>query len=224
LSAAVPGQASAAGGTPSLSLGPGLRYAPGYLDLAGQERLLAAIREVMRLAPFFTPRMPRTGKAFSVRMTNCGPLGWVSDVSGYRYQPTHPETGQPWPAIPDMLLAAWRDLAGFPHPPQACLVNLYGPDARMGLHQDRDEQDFGAPVVSLSLGATALFRIGGLNRQDKTRSLRLASGDAFVFGGPARLIFHGIDRVIPGSSALLDDGGRINLTLRRVDPDPGVSK
>jgi alkylated DNA repair protein (DNA oxidative demethylase) len=144
-------------------------------------------------------------------------------VNGYRYQPNHPETGQPWPAIPDMLLNAWRDLAGFPHPPQACLVNLYGPEARMGLHQDRDERDFGAPVVSLSLGATALFRIGGLNRRDKTRSLRLGSGDAFVFGGPARLVFHGIDRVIPGSSDLLDGGGRINLTLRRVDPSPGVS-
>jgi len=223
LSELAPGGTAAAGFTTSLSLGPGLRYAPGYLDRETQERLLAAIRNVIRLAPPFTPRMPRTGKAFSVRMTNCGPLGWVSDVTGYRYQPIHPDTGEPWPPIPDILLDAWRDLADFTHPPQACLVNLYGPDARMGLHQDRDEQAFEAPVVSLSLGATALFRIGGLNRRDKTRSLRLCSGDAFVFGGPARLVFHGIDRVIPGSSDLLDGGGRINLTLRRVDPAPDMS-
>ena len=206
-----------------LSLGPGLRYVPGYLGPAEQNRLLAAIQEVMQLAPPFTPRMPRTGKEFSVRMTNCGPLGWVSDVDGYRYQPTHPETGQPWPPIPEMLLDAWRDLSGFGHPPQACLVNLYGPGARMCLHQDRDEEEFGAPVVSLSLGATALFRVGGLDRRDKTRSLRLSSGDAFVFGGPARLVFHGIDRVIAGTSTLLEGGDRINLTLRRVDLEPGMS-
>lgn len=200
-----------------VSLGPGLFYAPGYLDRAAQERVLDAVRQVLRIAPPFTPRMPRTGKAFSVRMTNCGPLGWVSDATGYRYQPTHPDTGEPWPAIPQTLLDAWRDLADFPRAPQACLVNLYGPNARMGLHQDRDEQSFQAPVVSISLGATAVFRIGGLNRRDRTRSLRLSSGDAFVFGGPARLVFHGVDRVIPGSSDLLDCGGRINLTLRRVD-------
>lgn len=223
MSEAVSGQASAAPGASGLSLGPGLLYAPGYLDPAGQKRLLSEIAEIVRIAPPFTPRMPRTGKAFSVRMTNCGPLGWVSDVTGYRYQPTHPETGEPWPPIPEILLDAWRDLAGFPHPPQACLINLYGPEARMGLHQDRDEQEFDAPVVSLSLGATALFRIGGLNRRDKTRSLRLCSGDAFVFGGPARLVFHGIDRVIPGSSDLVEGGGRINLTLRRVDRGSGMS-
>jgi alkylated DNA repair protein (DNA oxidative demethylase) len=140
----------------------------------------------------------------------------MTDVAGYRYQPHHPETGAPWPPIPDILLAAWRDLADYPHAPEACLVNIYGPAARMGLHQDRDEADMAAPVVSLSLGDSCLFRIGGERRTDPTRTLRLASGDAVVLGGAARLAFHGVDRIIPGSSTLLAEGGRINLTLRRV--------
>ena len=106
----------------------------------------------MRVAPAYTPRMPKSGRPLSVRMTNCGPLGWMTDAGGYRYQPHHPETGAPWPPIPDILLAAWRDLADYPHAPEACLVNIYGPAARMGLHQDRDEADMAAPVVSLSLG------------------------------------------------------------------------
>jgi len=164
--------------------------------------------------------MPKSGAPFSVRMTNCGPLGWVSDQAGYRYQPTHPDTGEPWPPMPAMLLAAWQDLAGYPHPPEACLINVYGPAARMGLHQDRDEHDFSAPVVSLSLGQTCLFRIGGSARNAATRSLRLASGDALVLAGEARLAFHGVDRIIPASSTLLPDGSRINLTLRRVNGPP----
>jgi len=189
---------------------------PGYLDRPAQERLLAAIRDVIARAPLYTARMPNSGKPMSVRMTNCGPLGWYSDEAGYRYQPTHPDTGQPWPGIPEMLLAAWRDLSGYPQPPEACLINFYGPEARMGLHQDRDEQDFSAPVVSLSLGDTCLFRIGGTRRSDPTRSFRLASGDAMVLAGEQRLAFHGVDRIMPGTSTLLPDGGRINLTLRRV--------
>jgi alkylated DNA repair protein (DNA oxidative demethylase) len=194
----------------------GLGFSPGYLDRAAQEALLAAVREVIRQAPLFTPTMPRSGKPLSVRMTNCGPLGWVSDAGGYRYQPTHPDTGRPWPPMPEAVLRAWRDLAGYGAPPEACLINVYAPTARMGLHQDRDEQDFAAPVVSLSLGDTCLFRVGGSNRGDPTRSFRLASGDAVVLGGPARLAFHGVDRIMPGTSTLLPEGGRINLTLRRV--------
>ena len=162
------------------------------------------------------PRMPRTGKPFSVSMSNCGALGWVSDESGYRYQPTHPETGRAWPAMPPRLVAIWASLAPGAPPPEACLINLYDARARMGLHQDRDEQELAAPVVSLSLGDTALFRLGGPGRSDPTRSIRLQSGDAITFGGPARLAFHGIDRIAPGSSTLLAEGGRINLTLRRV--------
>jgi alkylated DNA repair protein (DNA oxidative demethylase) len=195
----------------------GLRIVPGFLDRDAQVALLAALRDVFRQAPIYTPRMPRTGKAMSVRMTNCGPLGWITDERGYRYEPHHPETGAPWPPMPRLLLDAWATLAGgYPHPPEACLINVYGPEARMGLHQDRDEQDFAAPVVSLSLGDTCLFRIGGTSRKDPTRSMRLASGDAVVLSGEARLAFHGVDRILPGTSTLLPEGGRINLTLRRV--------
>jgi len=201
-----------------MTLAPGLIYYPDYLDRPAQESLLDAVRAVTREAPLFTPRMPRTGKPFSVSMTNCGRLGWVSDERGYRYQPTHPDTGAPWPAMPAQVLEAWSDLSGYPHPPDACLVNFYEPNARMGMHQDKDEEELAAPVVSLSLGATALFRYGGLARTDPTRSIRLRSGDAIVFGGPARLIFHGIDRLIAGSSDLLPQGGRVNLTLRKVAP------
>ena len=194
----------------------GLRIVPGYLGAEAQAALLDAVRSVLRRSPPFTPVMPRTAKPFSVRMSNCGPLGWVSDRAGYRYQPTHPVTGEPWPPMPDLVLKAWDDLAAYAHPPEACLINLYAPDARMGLHRDADEADFSAPVVSLSLGDTAVFRIGGLDRRDPTRSVRLASGDAVVLSGPARLLFHGVDRILPGTSRLLPEGGRINLTLRRV--------
>ena len=199
-----------------LTLQPGVTLYPGYLSRDEQIELVATLREAARTAPFFTPVMPRTGRPFSVRMTNCGDLGWVSDRAGYRYQPAHPETGAPWPPIPALALRAWHDLGGDPRDPQACLVNYYASDAKMGLHQDRDEETFDAPVVSLSLGDTAVFRIGGTTRGGPTRSVRLASGDALVFGGEARLAFHGIDRLLPGTSGLLDKGGRINLTLRRV--------
>jgi DNA oxidative demethylase len=199
-----------------LEMIPGVLALLGYLGRAEQEALRDEILVLLREAPLFTPRMPRTGKPFSVRMTNFGELGWVSDECGYRYQATHPATGGPWPAMPRRLLEAWRDLAPDVLPPQACLVNFYGAGARMGLHQDRDEQDFSVPVVSLSLGDSCLFRIGGAARRGSTRSLRLDSGDAIAFGGPARLAFHGVDRVYPDTSTLLEGGGRINLTLRRV--------
>ena len=200
-------------------LAPGLRYFPDRFDRAAQEALVASIRQVVADAPLFVPRMPKTGKPMSVRMTNCGSLGWVTDKErGYRYQPTHPETGRPWPAIPDALLALWDEVSGFSKPPEACLVNFYDPDAKMGLHQDRDENAFSAPVVSVSLGDQCLFRVGGVSRSDPTRSFRLSSGDVFVFGGESRLIFHGVDRIYPGTSTLLKNAGRINLTLRRVNP------
>jgi len=199
-----------------VAIAPGVTHWPGYLQAAEQAALLAELREVARQAPFFAPRMPKTGKPFSVRMTNCGSLGWVSDESGYRYQPLHPGTGTAWPPMPEVLLKAWGELAGYPHPPEACLVNFYEASAKMGLHQDRDEQDFEAPVLSLSLGDTAVFRIGGTVRGGKTVSLKLNSGDALLFGGEARLAYHGIDRILAGSSSLLPQGGRINLTLRRV--------
>lgn len=194
----------------------GLLYRPGYLDAAAQAELLDSIQGILRDAPLFVPAMPRTGKLFSVRMSNCGALGWVSDVAGYRYQAQHPLTRRPWPAIPTRLIEAWASLTGYPDLPEACLINLYDAEARMGLHQDRDESDLDAPVLSLSLGDTCLFRIGGTRRTDPTRSFRLASGDVLVLAGPSRLAFHGVDRILGGSSRLLPDGGRINLTLRRV--------
>ena len=201
---------------PVAELAPGLRLARLYFAPVEQARLAAEVADVAARAPWFTPRMPRTGKAFSVRMTNCGTLGWVSDVDGYRYQPLHPFTGEPWPPIPELALRAWRELADYPHPPQACLVNFYDVSARMGLHQDSDEGDFSAPVVSISLGDDALFRYGGQRRNDPTKSVKLHSGDVVVLGGPSRLAFHGVDRIFGGASALLPGGGRFNLTLRAV--------
>ena len=195
----------------------GLRYLPGYLDPQAQQQLLDVIRAAVSEAPFYTPTMPRSGKPLSVRMTNLGPLGWVSDIKGYRYQPFHPETGKPWPAMPDVLLQIWSDVAQHGSPPEACLVNHYTAGTRMGLHQDRDEAALDAPVVSLSLGDMGIFRIGGKARKDKTSSMKLSSGDVLVMGGDARMRFHGIDRIIANSSSLLgNSGGRINLTMRRV--------
>jgi alkylated DNA repair protein (DNA oxidative demethylase) len=188
-----------------------------HLSLPQQVALLQAIRAVIEEAPLFTPTMPRSGKPMSVRMTNCGPLGWVTDKErGYRYQATHPVTGKPWPAMPRMLLDLWEEVAGYTHPPEACLVNYYAGAAKMGLHQDRDEEDFAAPVLSVSLGDTGVFRVGGRSRKDPTQKFDLNSGDVFVLGGGDRLAYHGIDRILPGTSDLLPEGGRFNLTLRRV--------
>jgi DNA oxidative demethylase len=194
----------------------GVKHFPGFLGRQAQELLVASLREAVVAAPLFVPLMPRTGRPFSVRMTNFGPLGWVSDRNGYRYQPVHPETNKPWPAMPEALLKIWRDVANHAAEPEACLVNFYQGGAKMGLHQDKDEEDFSAPVVSVSLGDTALFRFGGTERGGKTATIKLTSGDVVVMGGPSRLCFHGIDRVYSGTSTLLKEGGRINLTLRRV--------
>jgi alkylated DNA repair protein (DNA oxidative demethylase) len=192
----------------------GFRLWPGALSATAQSALLAEVLAAVEQSPFFRPVTPG-GRPFSVEMTNLGPLGWVSDRAGYRYQPTHPETGAPWPSMPETLLTLWSDLTGWPEPPDACLVNLYRGEAKMGLHQDRDEQDHSAPVLSVSLGDTAVFRIGAAEG-GPTRTVRLASGDVCALTGPARLARHGIDRVIAGSSTLVPAGGRINLTLRRA--------
>jgi alkylated DNA repair protein (DNA oxidative demethylase) len=195
----------------------GVRHLPGHLDRAAQEALVEEIRTLVQAAPLYVPTLPKTGKEMSVRMTNCGALGWVTDKEGgYRYQAVHPLTGKPWPPMPGTLLALWRDVAGYPHPPEACLVNFYGEGAKMGLHQDRDEKELAAPVVSVSLGDDCLFRVGGTSRRDATLSIRLRSGDVVVLGGASRLAFHGVDRIYPRTSTLLKKGGRINLTLRRV--------
>ena len=171
---------------------------------------------MLAVAPLFQPVMPRSGKPLSVRMSNCGELGWIADREGYRYGASHPDTGRPWPPMPALIEEAWLALSGGAPRPQACLINYYAATARMGLHQDRDEEDLGAPVLSLSLGDSCVFRFGGTERRGPTRSLTLASGDAIVLGGPARLAFHGVDRILGGSSSLLEEGGRFNLTARRV--------
>ena len=193
---------------------PGFHYWPGRLDEAAQNALLAEVNAALAIAPLYRPVTPG-GQPFSVQMSNLGPLGWVSDRAGYRYQRTHPETGAPWPPIPPVLTDLWGDLTDWPSPPDACLVNLYREDARMGLHQDRDEADLDAPVLSVSLGDTAVFRIGPAGK-GPTRSLKLVSGDVCALTGPARLARHGVDRLLVGSSRLIPGGGRINLTLRRA--------
>ncbi|MRG54703.1 alpha-ketoglutarate-dependent dioxygenase AlkB [Phyllobacterium sp. SYP-B3895] len=198
-------------------LAPGIRYYPDYFDQAAQAALVEDIRAVVAQAPLYVPAMPKTGKEMSVRMTNCGALGWVTDKEGgYRYQPVHPITGEPWPPIPERLQQLWHHISEFPMPPEACLVNFYSDTAKMGQHQDRDEQNLNAPVVSVSLGDACQFRFGGTKRTDKTQSLRLSSGDVIVLGGEGRLAYHGVDRIYPGTSMLLKGTGRINLTLRRV--------
>jgi DNA oxidative demethylase len=199
-----------------------LVIAPGVLlwrekfDRAAQQALLDDVLARVKAAPFYRPQMPGSGASFSVEETNFGPLGWFADKTGYRYTATHPLTGRSWPAIPDRLLELWYETAGYGAPPECCLVNLYREGARMGLHQDRDEKAADAPVLSVSLGDDAIFRIGAATRRGTTRSVKLSSGDVLAFGGLARLAFHGIDRVVTGSSTLVPGGGRINLTLRRV--------
>lgn len=193
----------------------GVRIFPQFLDGAAQAVLAADIGGVLAAAPPFSP-VTRWGKAMSVQMTSAGKYGWFSDRRGYRYERRHPAGGA-WPPIPESVLEVWRQVTGLARLPDCCLVNLYRDGARMGLHQDRDEADFRWPVVSISLGDRARFRIGGIARGGTTESLWLASGDVLVMGGAARLVHHGIDRIEAGSSTLLEGGGRINLTLRVVD-------
>lgn len=191
----------------------GCTYIPGFLEPAAQAQMVAALRDVVARAPFFTPRTRRG--PMSVQMTAAGAFGWVSDGRGYRYEPRHP-SGVDWPAIPACVLKVWNAVAPDARAPECCLINLYRGSAKMGLHQDRDEADLTQPVVSISLGDDALFRIGHVEKGGRTESLWLRSGDVLVMGGAARLIHHGVDRIRAGSSALLEGGGRINLTLRVV--------
>lgn len=193
----------------------GFQFHPGALTRAEQEILAAEVLAASARTPFWRPVVPG-GRSMSVLMTGFGPLSWVSDRQGYRYAPTHPQTGEPWPPMPTMVLDLWRRFAPGAAPPDACLANLYREGARMGLHQDRDESDFSVPVLSVSLGDTAVFRLGGTERGGPTRSMRLCSGDVCLLTGPARMAFHGVDRVMSGSSTVVPGGGRLNLTLRRA--------
>jgi len=193
----------------------GVAIYPGWLDVAAQHALVEAVRGVVARAPLFQPDTPY-GKPMSVRMSAAGQYGWFSDRVGYRYLPHHP-TGRPWPAIPQSVLDIWHGVTGLTRDPECCLINYYDGDARMGLHQDRDEASLDWPVVSVSLGDDALFRVGNVTRGGKTESIWLRSGDVAVLGGAARLAYHGVDRIKAGTSTLLPKGGRINLTLRVVD-------
>ncbi|MEZ5840335.1 MAG: alpha-ketoglutarate-dependent dioxygenase AlkB [Hyphomicrobiales bacterium] len=204
----------------------GLRLIPGRLDRNACESILAEIVEVIVEAPLYRPVMPKSGRPFSVEMTNCGSLGWMSDRDGYRYSARHPVTGRPWPRIPASILSLWRELTDYPAEPEACLVNYYEPGARMGLHRDEDEADFTAPILSISLGDTAKFRIGGPERKGPTRSFPLASGDVLLLGGASRCFYHGIDRLLPGTSTLLSQcppnfpqRGANQSKARRVRPN-----
>lgn len=189
--------------TKPMSTLPGFQYLPQYFSAQEQAALLNAVLKAAADAPFYQPVMPRTGKPLSVWMTNLGPLGWMTDKDGgYRYEPRHPQTGQPWPAMPQALLDLWDATADYPAPPQACLVNYYAPGAKMGLHKDWDEEATDAAVVSVSLGDEALFRMGGPTRAGGTTGIRLRSGDVVVLGGAARACYHGVSRIYPATSRL----------------------
>lgn len=208
-------RASAA--TTGLDRPSGLGHFPALFTLAEQRCLLAEIEQIQLLAPFYRPAMPRSGKPLSVEMTNAGPLGWVTDKEGgYRYQPCHPATRRPWPPIPDRLLALWHQVTAYAAPPEACLINLYEHNSKLGSHVDADEAATEAPVVSVSLGADAVFHIGGPRRTDPKTKFVLHSGDVVVLAGEARRCFHGVDRILPTLGNILPEGRRINLTLRRV--------
>ncbi len=184
----------------------------GYLGRAAQTSILADIRDVVKQAPMIQPMTPQRQK-MSVRMTSAGRLGWIADPDGYRYDRRQP-SGKTWPDIPRSILKIWRAVSGVTRDPDCCLINFYGEGARLGMHQDKDEGSFDWPVVSISLGDEALFRMGDVTRGGKTSSVWLKSGDVVVMGGAARLKYHGVDRIKFGSSPLLKKGGRINLTLR----------
>lgn len=187
------------------------------LTPAEQAEMVADLRAVAQAAPMRHP-VTRWGKQMSVKMTSAGRVGWISDRRGYRYEACHPD-GMSWPYIPQSILDLWQNLTNLEREPDCCLINYYGEGARMGLHQDNDEGDFSYPVLSVSLGDDGLFRMGGTERGGKTQSVWLSSGDVVVMGGEARLAYHGVDRIRFGSSSLLPDGGRINITLRVVvDP------
>lgn len=203
----------------------GFAHYPLYFSPSQQADLIDAVKEGAAQAPFYQPAMPRTGAPLSVVMSNFGPLGWVTDKDGgYRYEDAHPKTGALWPALPDMLGKLWDEVTGYDVRPEACLINWYkacafdGKGAKMGMHVDNDERDVRAPVVAVSLGDPAMFRIGGPQRGGPTQGVKLFSGDVVVLAGAARLCHHGVSKVYYGESALVPRGGRINLTMRRVNP------
>lgn len=201
----------------------GITVMAGAVGLAESRTLLDDMLDVFGAAPPYRLRM-KAGAYVINRMTNCGAWGWHSDAHGYRYVDRHPEQGTPWPAIPPRIASAARNaaaacgIAGFE--PDACLVNLYGPDGKLNLHQDHDEQDFAWPIVSFSFGNDAIFLLGGGKRRDPVQPVALRHGDIMVLHGPGRMCFHGVRRIVPDTSPVAHEaipaGGRLNLTLRRA--------
>ena len=197
---------------------PGFAHYPLYFDTAQQAALIGFVKDNAQAAPFWRPSMPRTGTPMSVLLSNFGPLGWVTDKDkGYRYEPAHPKTGAAWGPIPNMLYDLWESTTDYPAPPEACLINWYREGSKMGAHIDSDEQATDAPVISISLGDPAMFRIGGPARGGPTQGIKLFSGDVVVMAGESRRCYHSVSKVYYGESALVPKGGRINLTLRRVN-------
>ncbi len=197
----------------------GFAHFPLYFSPAEQQTLISAVKAGVAQAPFYQPTMPRTGTPLSVVMSNFGELGWVTDKDkGYRYEAVHPKNGKPWPVMPEILLKLWDEVSAYPAPPEACLINWYHKEkTSMGMHVDLDEHELRAPVVSVSLGDPAMFRIGGPKRGGPTQGIKLYSGDVVVLAGKARLCYHGVSKIFFGESALVPRGGRINLTMRRVN-------
>jgi DNA oxidative demethylase len=196
-----------------INLAEGLIYFPNFLTQKYIDNILNDLRKTLKQAPFFTPKMPKTGKDFSVKMTNMGSFGWVCDKEyGYRYQSFHPQTGKKWPLISKEITDIWHNITKIKAKPDCCLVNYYNKNAKMGLHVDRDEKDFSYPVLSISIGASALFRFGGLKRSDKTKSIKLNNGDIIILSGKSRLIYHGIDKIYQDNNF----DYRLNLTLRKI--------
>ncbi len=189
-----------------------------YLTLQQQTEILTVCRQVARQSPLFTPTM-KSGKPFNYQMTNCGDFGWISDTKGYRYSETHPN-GKPWTPIPEMIYNLTKDLAnqiGEPdYLPQTCLINFYQHDGKLGLHQDNSEKNLKPAIISISLGDDAIFLMGGNKRNSPTQEILLKSGDILQLFGDSRLAFHGIKKIIPGTSGLLKNGGRLNLTIRQI--------
>lgn len=190
----------------------GLNYFPDYLKKPLINDIICNLRNLAKESPFFIPKMPKTNKSFSVKITNMGNVGWVSDKEGYRYQDFHPITKKSWSKIPSNITNIWQELINANTKPDCCLVNCYDKNAKMGLHIDNDEKDFSYPVLSISIGASALFRFGGLKRSDKTQSIKLNNGDIIILSGKSRLIYHGIDKIYPNDKF----NYRINITMRKI--------
>lgn len=191
------------------------------LTKEAQQEILAAARRVVRQAPLFRPTMPVSGQPFGYSMTNCGDLGWIADKNGYRYQDNHPDTGKSFPAMPkaiqELALALAEGTGNGDFYPESCLLNFYSKGQKLGLHQDNTEQNLSAPIISVSLGDTGIFILGGKHRTDETKHYIIQSGDCIVMSGESRNYFHAFKGVVPNTSSLLRNGGRLNLTIRQVN-------